>query len=321
MNFARTSAAGEAVTRAVRCGACSIAARIVQLGSRTEMSGGALPFTHDLSDSLLDSLRKASKKARAALNTEMSGTTAFVFTSLWLDDILHRTLNPTLPQLCNSEGDEIVWTTATYPLKPATDAKAIRLALAKIPSLRAEGDGFWNWIGFERSAGRRRPADAQTIVTTLDDGSLVLGTLEMKDNALVLEANSRQRSERGRALIEPILGTLVGKPAIEAKTMAELMAARPEGKSEKLSSGLSPDEERNILHANLERHYANLLDEPVPALGNITPRQAAKTAKGRQKLVNWLKYLENSAAKDMSSMGGYDLTWMWSELGIAGLRH
>lgn len=103
--------------------------------------------------------------------------------------------------------------------------------------------------------------------------------------------------------------------------MAELMAARPEGKSEKLSSGLSPDEERNILHANLERHYANLLDEPVPTLGNITPRQAAKTAKGRQKLVNWLKYLENSAAKDMSSMGGYDLTWMWSGLGIAGLRH
>jgi hypothetical protein len=66
----------------------------------------------------------------------------------------------------------------------------------------------------------------------------------------------------------------------------------------------------------------NLLDQRVPALGNVTPRRAAKTGKGRQKLVAWLKYLENGAARHEagSPMAGYDLRWMWDELGVADLR-
>jgi hypothetical protein len=297
-----------------------IAVRIVQLGSRTEMSGGALPFDHDQSEIILTALRRSEKKARMKMDADILRALAFKFTDAWLDNILQRTIHPTLPQMCNSDGDVIVWTTARYPLAPAADGEAIRLALARIPALRPEGGRFWNWIGVEKPAGRKLPADAQTIVTSLDDGSPVLGTLEITDDVLVLEANSRQRSERGRALIEPILGTLVGKPAVEARTMAELMAARPTGKSEDLSSGLSPDEERAIIRESLDRHYTNLLDESVPMLGNITPRQAAKTAKGRRKLVDWLKVLENGALKNTSPAGGYDLTWMWRELGIAELR-
>ena len=101
------------------------------------------------------------------------------------------------------------------------------------------------------------------------------------------------------------------------------MASQPSGKSKALSFGLSPEDERAVIHANMDRYYVNLLDEPVPTLGNITPRRAAKTAKGRQKLVAWLKYLENGAAKEgaASPMAEYDLGWMWDELGIAELRH
>ncbi len=66
----------------------------------------------------------------------------------------------------------------------------------------------------------------------------------------------------------------------------------------------------------------NLLDEPVPMLGNTSPFAAAKTARGREKLVAWLKVLENGAARHASgtSMGDYDLSWMWEELGITELR-
>jgi hypothetical protein len=99
------------------------------------------------------------------------------------------------------------------------------------------------------------------------------------------------------------------------------MASRPAGKSKPLSSGLSPDEERAVIQESLDRHYMNLLDEPVPMLGNISPRRAAKSAKGREKLVTWLKFLENGAAHGGGSpMADCDLTWMWEELGVANLR-
>lgn len=320
-----------------------MAARIVRLGSRTEMAGGALPFDYEASEAVLNALRRAGKKARrgadklarklgradgdppiseALSDTEVLRASAFLFTNIWLDDLLRRTLNPTLPQMCNTDGDELVFTTVSYPLRPETNAEALRDALAAIPALRPEGETFWNWIGSKKAASRKRPADSQTFITTLDDGSLVLGTIELKDKMLVLEANSQQRAERGRALIAPVLGELVGEPLVEARTVAQLMASPRAEESEELSSGLSPDEERAVLQANMDRYYMNLLDESVPTLGNMTPRRAAKSAKGREKLVAWLKLLENGAAKhdSESPMAGYDLRWMWEELGISDLR-
>jgi hypothetical protein len=57
-------------------------------------------------------------------------------------------------------------------------------------------------------------------------------------------------------------------------------------------------------------------------LGDVSPRKAAKTKKGREKLVAWLKLIENSnAGQDPGSpMAAYDFGWMWEELGIAHLR-
>src|SRR5438034_4062330 len=129
----------------------------------------------------------------------------------------------------------------------------------------------WRSLQCQRSprkpnARRKRPADRQTFNTTLGDGSLVLGTLELKDRMLVLEVNSQQRAERGRALIESVLGQLIGQPLTEARTVAQLMASHSADKSTTLSSGLSADEERAVLHATLDRHYMSLLDEPVPML-------------------------------------------------------
>jgi hypothetical protein len=320
-----------------------IAARIVHVGTRTEMAGGALPFDHDASETILKALRRAGKNAHKETNkltgklrhgignaliaealsdTEVLRASAFMFTNIWLDDLLQRTMNPTLPQMCNTDGDELVFTTVSYPLKPEASADAIRLALAVIPALRLESETFWNWVGLKERVSKKRQTDSQTFITTLDDGSLVLGTVGLRDKMLVLEANSQQRAERGRALIEPVLGALVGKPLIEARTVAQLMESRPVGKSKALCSRLSPGEERSIIHESLDRHYMNLLDEPVPMLGNITPLKAAKTAASREKLVAWLKFLENGAAKHASGspMAGYDLRWMWEKLGVIELR-
>lgn len=297
-----------------------IAARIVKIGPAFEMSGGALPFHHNLSESLLEAVRQTAKTARVKLDTEGLRTTAFVFTGMWLNDVLDRTLHPKLPELCNSDGDDIVWTTAHYRLVPTATAEAIRHALAAIPSLRPEGERFWNWVEVKRRRGKKPPTDKQRFTTELDNGSVILGTLELRGKTLTLEANSTRRAERGRALIEPALIGLVGHAVIESKTVAEMMASRSVIEPERLSSRLTPEEEHAIVHASLERHYRALLDEKVPMLGNKTPRQAAKTAKGRQALIAWLKFLENGTAKDETGMAGYDLSWMWEELGIVELR-
>jgi hypothetical protein len=73
-----------------------------------------------------------------------------------------------------------------------------------------------------------------------------------------------------------------------------------------------------IVQAALTEHYQKTLDEPIPALGDLSPREAVRTAAGRRKVVEWLKYLENQTKSRRPSddrMAAYDFTWMWHELG------
>jgi hypothetical protein len=307
-----------------------IAARLIRLGTRTEMAGGVLLFDYDTSETVLNALRRAGKKARrtarelsaALTNTELLRASAFLFTNIWLADLLKRTLHPALPRMCNADGDELTFTTVSYPLEPEATADAIGLALTSISALQPESQTLWNWIEPQPNARKRRSANGQTFVSTLGDGSLVLRTLELKNGRLVLEVNSQQRAARGRALIEPVLGPLIGEPLTEARTVAQLMASRRAGTSTALPFGVSADEERALLHAILDRHYRNLLNEPVPMLGNTSPLVAAKTAKGRERLAVWLKLVENGAARHASGtpMSDYDVSWMWEQLGVTELR-
>jgi hypothetical protein len=194
------------------------------------LEGVLNPVSGDTSETVLKALRRAGKKVRrnagelagqldliaeALTNTEILCASAFIFTNIWLDDLLKRTLDPALPRMCNTDGDELTFTTVSCPLKPEAAADAVGLALAAVPALKAETETLWNWTEPQPNARKRRPADDQTFITTLSDGSLMLGTPELKDRMLILEVNSQQRAERGRALIEPVLGPLIGPPLTE----------------------------------------------------------------------------------------------------------
>jgi len=60
---------------------------------------------------------------------------------------------------------------------------------------------------------------------------------------------------------------------------------------------IPPREMERIVHEMMTREYTRTLDEAVPALGDKTPRALARTKAGRAKVADWLKYLENGAAK------------------------
>jgi hypothetical protein len=55
-----------------------------------------------------------------------------------------------------------------------------------------------------------------------------------------LEANSQQRAEQGRTLIAQVLGSLVGEPVIEARTVAQLRASGQAGANDHLQTTNAP---------------------------------------------------------------------------------
>jgi hypothetical protein len=314
-----------------------IAARVVKVGQKTTIGGGLLPFDRDASESVLGMIRGISSNARTEtvkrarkigrkVDDAVLRSAAPSISTAWLDDLLQKVLKPTLPEVRNSDGDELLFSTVYYPLRHGATAADIRAAINTIPMLRQASDVFWNWveeakpISEKGSAGRL--TRGQSFVTTMEDGVIVLGNVEFKGRTVSLSVNSKNRTERGRALLEPVLSGLVGTPLVETQTIEQMVASRPSAGTKAPSSGLSAVDERAIVHQSLDRQYARLLDEPIPMLGNMTPLKAAKTAKGREKLVDWLKLLENHSAKQPAGdpMANYDFAWLWEKLGVIDLR-
>ena len=126
----------------------------------------------------------------------------------------------------------------------------------------------------------------------------------------------------GRALLEAALEGLAQPPLVERQDVDRMLAEQRASGRQPPSSGLPPEEERAIIRQHMDEHYRRVLDQPLPALGNLSPRRAARTAKGRERVVAWLKTLENHSARRPAGdpIGEYDFGWMWRELGVEAFR-
>jgi hypothetical protein len=143
---------------------------------------------------------------------------------------------------------------------------------------------------------------------------------------LLFSANSMERAQRGQDVLKAILEGLVG-PALSKlqtpeQTIAEDVARQHDDRQSDPANAIDPEIAAEIIRNTLDQHYRRVLDERIPALDNKTPRQCARSRKGRERVVEWLKHLENSELHRAASEGQapYDSRWMWAELKLTRPR-
>jgi hypothetical protein len=110
---------------------------------------------------------------------------------------------------------------------------------------------------------------------------------------------------------------------MEIETVEQAVVSREGDWPQGEASDLPVELQTELVHTALTDHYQRVLDEPIPALDNLSPRAAAKTAAGRRKVVDWLKHLENqssSGRRPDDPMASYDFAWLWHDLGLEKLR-
>lgn len=300
-----------------------ISARVVLVGTKRVLTGGLLPFTIEAAEALIAGLRQAEGKGRArarvAIDDERLREMAPLISTTWLFDTIPKALDPG-PALHNSDGEEVVFHRVRFPFARGATQALIGARLDAIPALQRENARFWNWLGARSVTPQATGRLAWGV--TMEDGTPVLGNVELKGRAVILAVTSAERAERGIALLTEALGDRVGSPLTEIETLDQAMAARRETPAEPEPS-IPPEVATPLIHAMLDRHYRAALDEPVPMLGDVTPRAAARTKAGRDRLAAWLKHLENGSGRHSDPtdpMATYDLTWLWRELGIEDLR-
>jgi len=179
--------------------------------------------------------------------------------------------------------------------------EVLRAELAARADVRVMPDGQISW---------REPGQ---------DGQRELGSWGIEGNRVVLETTSQERASRGRAWLESLFGGRVRYRATALETLEQTMnelRTQPPRRS-RLALDM-PDESAGAVRELFDRHYRSWIDRPVPALGNRSPRAAARAALWKPKLMDLLKQLENAAERAArSGRPDYDFGWIWTELGLS----
>jgi len=250
----------------------------------------------DAKEPLLRDLREALKvfgRGRAA----GGGDAAFfkralpVFHQYWIERVIQR---PPL-QVATVEGDPLVLTKVVFDVR---DAAGVKTALATCPEFEVQEDGSFTWM--EGGGSPRR----------------ILGTVMVRGARLALEAISEKRGVRGRKMLERLLGDRVRYRATRAEDAMEAARRKPAPKR-RPSSVVPPEIEAEVLREFYDQHYRAWPDVPLPALGNRTPRHAARLKSVRPKLMAILKHIENTSERQRLQGGyAYDVGWLWKDLGL-----
>ncbi|MGE0550532.1 MAG: DUF1841 family protein [Kofleriaceae bacterium] len=209
--------------------------------------------------------------------------------------------NSEIPTLSTSDGDAMLFCKAHYRVD---DEARVRERLEQAPELTFDGHGY-AWIE-PPSKGRKRSTP------------VVLGFVRIGDGELVLETMSRERNDRGKRMLDGMLGDAIVRGL---DSIQDPESAMRHAKQQPRSSApeLPADEQAELIGSMLRDHYRQWLDDALPALGGKTPRQAARTKTGRDQVDALLKDIENSTL-GMPGGASVDFAGMRRELGLDGAK-
>lgn len=199
--------------------------------------------------------------------------------------------NPPLPELRNTDGDRLVLTTLTYRLRCSPSA-----AFDRLKSLaRASKDDVTQLLSEAESddAGQLRavtiPWSKRGNRLHQDWDNTTLGTLDIDGHRLQVHVNSNVRARRIEREIAKRLGPDAVLESRTADPFEKLLADRKDAPRDPIADLEQQELQRQpevqeFLRQQGERHWESWLDTRLPALGNRTPRQAAGTPEGRERL-------------------------------------
>lgn len=262
-----------------------LGARLVPVGEEWQLSGAAYPIPRDELPGLKADLRAAKRAG--------DRPSAPIITC-WLRSI--TTPPPPLPRLVDAgSGEPLLLVTDHYDV---TDWEELVAALARQPDVEGDRENGWGWLEEVEGQAFRRSKLA------LNPG---------KANRLEVFARTLRRAEEGSVWLRQVAGqTLTYRTREIADPIATLQQRPPGGEkpAPPATIPLPPEIHREV--------YRRWPEQPIPALGGLTPREAIRTRAGRLQVVELLKEYEQLEERSARASGHQPASFrfLWDELGI-----
>jgi hypothetical protein len=273
--------------------------RIATIGEISMLFGcSSYAFPPEYKPSIIG-LRKWMRQGRRKITEEMLNEFDYEIREAYLE--LSQSLFR-LPTLCNTDGEPLNMQTLHYEIDSAERAFAGLAGLCATESeaeLRAlakrDNDGGISRVEIPWTRKGRQKSGLDTTV---------LGILVIEGKTLQVTVNSAGRAERIRKEIETRLGagarfkTAVIQSGEAMMKEVRKRASRPAAPTEQDEKLMQHPEVRARLTEMMAAHWRGWVDEKIPALGGKAPRQAVKTADGRESVEALLRSAERRAAGD-----------------------
>ena len=289
-------------------------ARIMQVeagagaGAHWELSGAIYPFSK---------LREAPVLARvgrvltgaAALKLHDENRRDMVEMEVaraWLDQWFEPAPMPQIHDA--STGEPILLVTDHYRVH---DAAALAESLAAQADVDGNPEQGWNRM-------TQGADEAQRSLTSINPGREA-GRIEVFHR-------TQRLADEGRAWFETLAGAAVQHltreitdPAGHLARTGSSDAARTPKAAAVSAQGLPPEVMAQAIEQVLHRHYANWADETIPALGDLTPRQAITTPAGLERVKGLLREYEDGEQRQSAAQGrpAVSYQFLWDALGIS----
>ncbi|HET7932425.1 MAG TPA: hypothetical protein VFL63_13680 [Rhodanobacteraceae bacterium] len=202
-----------------------------------------------------------------------------------------RVLYPTLPTMVTADGEAMEFHKLTYSI----DVPQHAFDALKHLDVRADDPEALD-------AGTQRDPDGAVRRATIDmarpgqdrqaSSVSLWGTIQIDGHRLTAEVNSRECAERVKDTIAEVLGAHATFRADEVQTVEQALAKAREQPSRPSPQPSDDPEMQAMLAEHLERHYAEWLDAPLPALDGCSPRETATNPDGREQVAAMLQEAE-----------------------------
>jgi len=234
-------------------------------------------------------------------------------------DIMQNVYNQPLPTLANTDGDIVEFSKTYFKLMIAPEEALNHLSPL---TLNTDEDELLQSSKKDKSGQIKKiefPWLAKGNKLHKNWNNTILGHITIEQGRLILETNSKERTQLGKKLLSQYLG--------EALSFQKTLIEAPMQKMKSLpNSKLRKDEESNKLlelpeiqeqiKAMAKAHWEGWFDEPIPLLKNKTPRESAKTKEGRERLEALLLHYERHDLEKENNLFKTDIFYLKRELGL-----
>lgn len=192
-----------------------------------------------------------------------------------------------LPRLQNTDGDPLRLVTDLFEFAPEHRADVTSSIANTEGADREDGDDGLTYVTFMRHGNKLHR----------DWDNTIIGRAVIAQDSLRLETNSLRRAAELRRQVESTCGDRIRHRLREEQDGATLMRAAKEAPRSPRRDREDAPEMLELTRQFKERHYESWVGEAIPALGGKTPREVARSARGRARLDELLKQMENDEAR------------------------